>query len=132
MKKLATMVTVVALCGFPMLGLSATTKAQTFNCKGLDSNSTVINSVLTITPSDKPGTYKSVWVYDNTSLGTDKGVLNTIGKNRMEEEYKSHDGVHVGKSMLYQIDDNQIVVSFDNLNTKTNVKITGLGICQPA
>ncbi len=128
MKKSFALVTMIGMCSLSCIGFSA--DAQTYNCKGMDSNSVMVNSVLTMTPAVNAGEYKVTWVYNNSAAGTDEGLVTTVGKNRLLETYKSLDGTNVGTTQLYQLDNNQIIVSFDNLNIKTNVKTTGLGVCQ--
>ncbi len=128
MKKSLAIVTMIGMCSLTCISFSA--DAKTYNCKGMDSNSVMIDSVLTMTPTANAGEYKVTWVYNKSAAGTDEGLVTTEGMNRMLETYKSQDGTNVGSTQLYQIDDNQIIARFDNLNTKTNIKTTGLGVCQ--
>ena len=88
-----------------------------------------MSSTLTLTPTDKSNDYTSLWTYSTPGSTPDKGTVQMLGTNRMLEHSQDQQGVEKGQTELYQINDKQLLISYESMDMANKLKQKSMGLC---
>ncbi len=121
------MVVISVLIANPLISFAES--KITYDCVGMSSDGEKISSKLTMTSTNKKDVYNTLWTYENTQV-VDEGIAYVTGKNMMIEDYKSKKGLDSGQSKLYQINDQELLISHVHLDNHHKLQFTRTGHCK--
>ena len=105
--------------------------SSSYNCDGMDTNGKKMHVKLALTSTDKSDVFKTVWSYGKSNQ--DIGEAHVTGKDRMFETFaRKESGIFSGHSDIYQINDKQMVINYEDFHKINKIRVHGVMVCNLA